>query len=120
MHPLREQLIQQGFFPTAPSQPNLTVSIPFLEFYMPLFERTGDAVMAIAAALSNFYERQGYPVVNQKVSPINSVNVSCTYMSRESLSQIPSAKHLAMQPSGMMVCAGRSTNVSRTLSKMRT
>ena len=27
------RLIEQGFFPTAPSQPNLAVSISFLEFY---------------------------------------------------------------------------------------
>ena len=70
--PFAERLIEQGFFPTAPSQPNLAVSISFLEFYRTLFERTGDAVTAIAAALSNFYDRRGYPVVDKKVSLNNS------------------------------------------------
>lgn len=65
-----ERLIQQGFFPAAPTQPNLAISISFLEFYTALFERTGDAVTAVAAALSNFYERRGYPVVDKKVSSI--------------------------------------------------
>ena len=66
------RLIEQGFFPTAPSQPNLAVSILFLEFYRALFERTGDAVSAVTAALSNFYNRRGYPVVDKKVSSNNS------------------------------------------------
>lgn len=62
-----ERLIHQGFFPTAPTQPNLAISISFLEFYMALFERTGNAVTAVAAALSSFYESRGYPVVDKKV-----------------------------------------------------
>ena len=70
--PFAEWLIKQGFFPTAPSQPNLAVSISFLKFYRTLFEHTGNAVTAIAAALSNFYNRWGYPVVNKKVSLNNS------------------------------------------------
>ena len=51
------RLIEQGFFPTAPSQPNLAVLISFLEFYRVLFERMGDAVTAVVAVLSNFYDR---------------------------------------------------------------
>ena len=68
--PFAERLIGQGFFPMAPTQPNLAISISFLEFYTMLFERTGDAVTAVVAALSNFYERRGYPVVDKKVSSI--------------------------------------------------
>ena len=62
-----ERLIHQGFFPTAPTQPNLAISISFLEFYMTLFEGTGNAVMAVAAALLSFYESRGYPVVDKMV-----------------------------------------------------
>lgn len=62
-----ERLIHQGFFPTAPTQPNLAISISFLEFYTALFERTGNAVTAVAAALSSFYESRGYPVVDKMV-----------------------------------------------------
>ena len=70
--PFTEQLIKQGFFPTAPSQPNLAVSISFLKFYRTLFEHTDDAVTAIVAALSNFHDRHGYLVVDKKVSLNNS------------------------------------------------
>ena len=70
------QLIEQGFFPTAPSQPNLAVSISFLEFYRVLFKHMGNAVSAVAATLSNFYDRRGNPVVDKKVSS----DISCTYI----------------------------------------
>ena len=70
--PFTARLIQQGFFPTAPSQPNLTISILFLEFYRALFEHTGDMITTVAATLSSFYDRWGYPVVDKKVSFNNS------------------------------------------------
>ena len=62
-----EHLIIQGLFPTAPTQPKLAISITFLEFYIALFKWMGNAVMAIATTLSNFYERRGYPVEDKKV-----------------------------------------------------
>ena len=65
-------LIKQGFFPTAPSQPNLTVLISFLKFYRVLFKHTGNTVTAVVATLSNFYNSWGYPVVDKKVSLNNS------------------------------------------------
>lgn len=65
--PFAELLIERGFFPTAPSQPNLAISIDFLELYCALFEQTGDAVTAIAAAMSKLYSRRGFPVVNKQV-----------------------------------------------------
>jgi hypothetical protein len=60
-------LVEHGFFPTAPSQPNLAVLIDF-EFYYALFEQSADAVGAMAAALSKFYNRRGFPVNGPKVS----------------------------------------------------
>ena len=70
--PFAVWLIQQGFFPTAPSQPNLTISILFLEFYRALFEHTGDMITTVAATLSSFYGRRGYPVVDKKLNFNNS------------------------------------------------
>ena len=64
-------LVENGFFPTAPSQPNLAISIDFLEFYYALFEQSADAVGAMAAALSKFYNRRGFPVNNAKVSNVS-------------------------------------------------
>lgn len=60
-------LVERGFFPTAPNQPRLAISIDFLEFYYALFEHTGDAVTAITSALSKFYARRGFPVKNEQV-----------------------------------------------------
>lgn len=65
---LPQVLVERGFFPTAPSQPRLAVSIDFLEFYNALFEHTGDAVTAIASALANLYARRGYSVKTDEVS----------------------------------------------------
>jgi len=64
-------LVEHGFFPTAPSQPNLAISIDFLEFYYALFEQSADAVGAMAAALSKFYNRRGFPVNGPNVSVLN-------------------------------------------------
>ena len=66
-------LVENGFFPTAPSQANLAISIDFLEFYYALswFEQSADAVGAMAAALSKFYNRRGFPVNNAKVSNVS-------------------------------------------------
>jgi hypothetical protein len=61
-------LVEHGFFPTAPTQPHLAVSINFLEFYYALFEQSADAVGAMAAALSKLYNRRGFPITNAKVS----------------------------------------------------
>ena len=66
--PLATILVENGLFPAAPSQPNLAISINFLEFYYALFEQSADAVGAMAAALSKFYNRRGFEVTDTKVS----------------------------------------------------
>ncbi|KII83206.1 hypothetical protein PLICRDRAFT_58527 [Plicaturopsis crispa FD-325 SS-3] len=53
---LPEVIISIGMFPTSPTQPRVAVSIPLLDFYYALFECSGDAVTAMAAAI------QGEPV----------------------------------------------------------
>ncbi|KAF8414764.1 hypothetical protein L210DRAFT_3433862 [Boletus edulis BED1] len=40
-----------GLFPTAPSQPCMAVSTNLLAFYRALFERSCDAIKALAGAL---------------------------------------------------------------------
>jgi hypothetical protein len=45
----------------------MAVSIFLLEFYNALFERSCDAINALAHALSTFYARQGFIPLNQKV-----------------------------------------------------
>lgn len=45
----------------------MAISIDFLDFYGALFERSCDAVNAMAAALNTFYTRRGYFLVNPKV-----------------------------------------------------
>ncbi|KAG6907112.1 hypothetical protein DXG01_010488 [Tephrocybe rancida] len=59
-------LVSNGLFPTAPSQPRMAVSIHLLDFYGALFERSCDAVNALAGALNTFYKRHGFILVNAK------------------------------------------------------
>ena len=60
-------LVRNGLFPTAPDQIRMAVSIELLDFYSALFERSCDAVNAMAAALNTFYNRRGFFLVNSKV-----------------------------------------------------
>jgi hypothetical protein len=45
----------------------MAVSIHLLDFYHALFERTCDAVTAMANALNTFYTRRGFILRNRKV-----------------------------------------------------
>ena len=64
---LPKLLVSQGLFPTAPSQPRLTISIEFLAFYCALFKRSCNAINALALALNVHYVRRGYRMTNHKV-----------------------------------------------------
>ncbi|KAI0694788.1 hypothetical protein C8Q76DRAFT_634071 [Earliella scabrosa] len=68
--PLPHTLIGSGLFPTSPSQPRVAVSIDLLDFYFALFERSADAVTALAGALKALYQRRGFPILNDKGEPI--------------------------------------------------
>ncbi|KIL57472.1 hypothetical protein M378DRAFT_16228 [Amanita muscaria Koide BX008] len=59
-------LVQNGLFPTAPAQPRIAVSVALLELYHALFERSCDAVNALSSALSTYYMRRGYRILNAK------------------------------------------------------
>ena len=62
-----QTLVCNGLFPTSPSQPRMAISIDLLDFYRALFERSCDAVNALAGALDNFYTRRGFHHRNSKV-----------------------------------------------------
>ena len=62
-------LVRNGLFPTSPLQPRLAISIDLLDFYSALFDRSADAVWALAGALKTMYSRRGFPILNEKVSP---------------------------------------------------
>ncbi|KAJ6533961.1 hypothetical protein DFH09DRAFT_1405699 [Mycena vulgaris] len=59
-------LVRNGVFPTSPSQPRTGVSIDFLEIYRALFERSCDAITALAAALHTIYDRRGFRVISTR------------------------------------------------------
>ncbi|TFK54454.1 hypothetical protein OE88DRAFT_1624486 [Heliocybe sulcata] len=63
-------LFWDRLFPTSPSQPRMVVSIALLDFYFALFERSGDAVTALAGALRNFYACRGWHMLDDKGQPI--------------------------------------------------
>jgi hypothetical protein len=60
-------LVANGLFPTAPTSPQMAVSIFLLEFYSALFARSCDAVNALAGALNAFYKRRGFVPLNHQV-----------------------------------------------------
>ncbi|KAG2358146.1 hypothetical protein BDR07DRAFT_1260798, partial [Suillus spraguei] len=48
---LLQVLLHHGLFPTAPSQPHMAISTDLLAFYRALFERSCNAIHALAHAL---------------------------------------------------------------------
>jgi hypothetical protein len=61
-------MVSNGLFPTSPSKPRMAVSISLLDFYDALFQRSCDAVNAMASALNSHYSRRGFVLLNTKVS----------------------------------------------------
>ncbi|KAG2087542.1 uncharacterized protein F5147DRAFT_790688 [Suillus discolor] len=59
-------LVLHGLFPTSPSQPRMAVSTELLTFYRMLFERSCDAVNALASALHTHYIHRGFRMTNAK------------------------------------------------------
>lgn len=61
-------LVRNGLFPASPSAPRVAISLDLLDFYFALFERSADAITALAGALKTMYVRRGFPILNEKVS----------------------------------------------------
>ncbi|KAJ7580115.1 hypothetical protein C8J56DRAFT_795492 [Mycena floridula] len=57
-------LVLNGLFPATPSMPQIAVSIALLDLYRALFERSCDAITAMAAALNTMYGRKGFRLLN--------------------------------------------------------
>ncbi|KAG1903602.1 uncharacterized protein F5891DRAFT_914249, partial [Suillus fuscotomentosus] len=64
---LPQVLLHHGLFPTAPSQPRMAVSIKLLSFYRALFERSCDAINALASALKMHYCHRGFVMTDTRV-----------------------------------------------------
>ncbi|KAG6889804.1 hypothetical protein C0992_003993 [Termitomyces sp. T32_za158] len=58
-------LVANGLFPTTPLYPRIAISVHLLDFYRALFERSCDAVNAMASALNTFYTRRGFIVTDK-------------------------------------------------------
>jgi len=65
--------VQNGLFPTAPSQARIAISIELLQFYQCLFERSCDAINALSRALQAFYVHRGYVLTNIFVRIVNRI-----------------------------------------------
>ncbi|KAJ8093252.1 hypothetical protein PM082_020738 [Marasmius tenuissimus] len=61
---LAQALVERGFFPTSPSQHQMAIAIPLLDFYLSISEENSDAVTALAGALEKMYRRQGFRIVD--------------------------------------------------------
>ncbi|KAG2356292.1 hypothetical protein BDR07DRAFT_1282601, partial [Suillus spraguei] len=57
---LSQVLVHHGLFPTAPSQPRMAISVELLAFYRALFERSCDAIHALASALKTHMLVEGF------------------------------------------------------------
>ncbi|KAJ7840589.1 hypothetical protein B0H14DRAFT_3457948 [Mycena olivaceomarginata] len=64
--PVAVLLVQNGVFPASPSRVQTGVSIDLLEIYHALFERSCDAITALASALYMIYDRRGFRILAQK------------------------------------------------------
>lgn len=69
-----QTLVVNGLFPASPSQPRLALSIELLDLYRALFERSCDAVNALASALHTHYARRGFHYRNSKVGDSSSLH----------------------------------------------
>jgi hypothetical protein len=69
--PLGVLLVQHGVFPASPNKPHVGVSLDVLDIYRAMFERSCDAIHALAAALHTIYDRRGFTVVSERVSDFN-------------------------------------------------
>ncbi|KAF8217935.1 hypothetical protein K438DRAFT_2006904 [Mycena galopus ATCC 62051] len=59
--PVMALLVRHGVFPASPTRPRTGVSIELLEVYRALFERSCDAIIALATAvLYTVYKQRGY------------------------------------------------------------
>ncbi|KAJ7587929.1 hypothetical protein C8J56DRAFT_1049993 [Mycena floridula] len=56
-------LVKHGLFPASPTAPETAIAIVLLDFYRALFERSCEAVHALAAALQTVYLRRGYSLL---------------------------------------------------------
>ena len=68
---LPQALVRNGLFPTSPLQPRIAVSVDLLDFYFSIFERSADAVTALAGALKTMYRRRGFFILNAKVQTVS-------------------------------------------------
>ncbi|KAJ7818955.1 hypothetical protein B0H14DRAFT_3473409 [Mycena olivaceomarginata] len=64
--PVAALLVQNGVFPASPTKVQTGISIDLLGIYRALFERSCDAVTALASALQTIYQRFGFPVHAQR------------------------------------------------------
>jgi hypothetical protein len=69
--PLGVLLVQHGVFPASPTKPHVGVSLDVLDIYRAMFERSCDAIHALAAALHTIYDCRGFTVVSERVSDFN-------------------------------------------------
>ncbi|KAK6974534.1 hypothetical protein R3P38DRAFT_2584088 [Favolaschia claudopus] len=65
--PVTILLLEHGVFPASPTKPKTGVACDLLDLYRALFERSCDAVTALAAALHTMYERRGFKVSSKEV-----------------------------------------------------
>ena len=103
---LPQTLIRNGLFPTSPTHPRSAISIDLLDLYFALFERSADAVSALAGALKTMYYRRGFSILNGKVSRASCHGVLAVFLMmefRENQFKTLSAVELAKRSNGTIL-----------------
>ncbi|KAJ7881222.1 hypothetical protein B0H13DRAFT_2345209 [Mycena leptocephala] len=64
--PVAVLLVEHGVFPASPTKTKTGLAIDLLDLYRALFERSCDAITALAAALHTLYDRRGFRVLSEQ------------------------------------------------------
>lgn len=68
--PLAANLLQDGYFPSAPRRPAYAFCIEFLRFVAQLSVRSTAATHSVVGALSSFHEERGQYKYNKQVGTL--------------------------------------------------
>lgn len=66
-HPVATGLIQYGLFPATPTRTETAFSIELLDLYKAMFNKSFNAMEAMAGSLDAHYRKRGFKLTNNEV-----------------------------------------------------
>ncbi|KAK7053896.1 hypothetical protein R3P38DRAFT_3305315 [Favolaschia claudopus] len=101
-------LVEHGVFPATPTKTQSGIAFDLLDFYRALFERSCDAVTALAAALHTVYERRGFRVLSAK-DPFRRLLTQAVQWSSNLRARVERKVDMALQAAATQLAASRHT-----------